>query len=214
MAAAAWSAADESLPAGFVYVAEAVPGVLLDIRYFARRNFLGTPVDGYEAPRAILSASAAAALGRVQASLQRRGFGLKVFDAYRPQRAVDHFVRWAADTADESTKATFYPNVPKARLLAEGYIAHKSGHSRGSTVDLTVVDRRDGRPLDMGTPFDFFGAESAVGYAGLTAAQRANRDLLQEAMRAHGFKPYPPEWWHFTLANEPYPETYFDFPVR
>ena len=204
----------DSPPAGFVRLGEAVPGVVLDVRYHGADNFVGAPVDGYEAPAAILSEPAADALRRVQAALRARGFGLKVFDAYRPQSAVDHFVRWAADPADRRTKAEYYPDVPKSELFARGYIAEASGHSRGSTVDLTVVRRSDGVELDMGTPFDFFGPESGADHPGLTDAQRANRRLLADAMQAHGFKPYPAEWWHFTLADEPYPETYFDFPVR
>ena len=201
-------------PAGFVRLGDAIPGIMLDARYYGADNFVGAPVDGYEAPTAILTQPAADALRKVQATLRARGFALKVFDAYRPQTAVDHFVRWAADPVDERTKAEYYPDVPKSELFARGYIAEMSGHSRGSTVDLTVVRLSDGAELDMGTPFDFFGPESAVDYDDLTDAQRANRRLLADAMLAHGFEPYPEEWWHYTLADEPYPGTYFDFPVR
>ncbi len=204
----------EAPPAGFVRLGEAVPGIVLDVRYHGADNFVGAPVDGYEAPAAILTRPAADALRQVQERLRARGFGLKVFDAYRPQTAVDHFVRWAADPADRRTKAEYYPGVPKSELFSRGYIAEASGHSRGSTVDLTVVRLSDGAELDMGTPFDFFGAESAVDYPGLTGGQRANRRLLADAMQAHGFQPYAEEWWHYTLDDEPYPETYFDFPVR
>ena len=213
-AAAAWSQVHETLPPGFVRLGDAIPGIVLDVRYYGTDNFVGAPVDGYEAPTAILTQPAADALRQVQESLQAQGFGLKVFDAFRPQTAVDHFVRWAADAADRRTKAEYYPDVLKSELFARGYIAEMSGHSRGSTVDLTVVRLSDGAELDMGTPFDFFGAESAVDYAELTAAQHANRRLLADAMQAHGFQPYPEEWWHYTLADEPYPDTYFDFPVR
>ena len=201
-------------PAGFVRLGEAVPGIVLDVRYHGADNFVGAPVDGYEAPTAILTEPAAVALRRVQAALRARGYGLKVFDAYRPQSAVDHFVRWAADLSDRRTKAEYYPDVPKSELFARGYIAEASGHSRGSTVDLTVVRQSDGAELDMGTPFDFFGPESGADHAGLTDEQRAARRLLADVMQAHGFEPYPAEWWHFTLADEPHPETYFDFPVR
>ena len=201
-------------PAGFVRLGDAIPGIMLDARYYGADNFVGAPVDGYEAPTAILTQPAADALRKVQATLRARGFALKVFDAYRPQTAVDHFVRWAADPVDERTKAEYYPDVPKSELFARGYIAEMSGHSRGSTVDLTVVRLSDGAELDMGTPFDFFGPESAVDYDDLTDAQRANRRLLADAMLAYGFEPYPEEWWHYTLADEPYPGTYFDFPVR
>ena len=212
--AAATAQGGDAPPAGFVRLRDAVPGIVLDVRYHGADNFVGAAVDGYEAPAAILTREAADALRRVQASLRARGFGLKVFDAYRPQSAVDHFVRWAADPADDRTRAEYYPDVPKSELFARGYIAEASGHSRGSTVDLTVVRLADGAELDMGTPFDFFGPESAVDYEGLTGRQRANRRLLADAMQAHGFEPYPAEWWHFTLADEPYPDTWFDFPVR
>jgi D-alanyl-D-alanine dipeptidase len=205
---------DDELPNGFACLGDAIPGIVLDVRYFGADNFVGAPVEGYEAPKATLSRPAADALRRVQASLRERGFGLKVFDAYRPQTAVDHFVRWAADHADNRTKAEYYPDVPKSELFARDYIAKKSGHSRGSTVDLTIVRLEDGAELDMGTLFDYFGPESAGDYPHLTELQRANRRLLADVMQAHGFVPYEAEWWHFTLRNEPYPETYFSFPVR
>ncbi len=213
-AAAVGSQGGDALRSGFVRLGEAIPGIVLDVRYYGDDNFVGAPVDGYEAPAAVLTQAAADALREVQERLRARGLGLKVFDAYRPQTAVDHFVRWAADPSDRRTKAEYYPDVPKSELFARGYIAEASGHSRGSTVDLTVVRLSDGAELDMGTSFDFFGAESAVDHAGLTGEQRANRRLLADAMQAHGFEPYPAEWWHFTLDAEPYPETYFDFPVR
>ena len=209
-----WPQDDEARPADFVRLGDAVPGIVLDIRYYGADNFVGAPVDGYEAPAAILTRPAATALQQVQAWLHARGFGLKVFDAYRPQAAVDHFVRWAAELSGDRTKAEYYPDVPKSELFVRGYIAEASGHSRGSTVDVTLVRLADGAEVDMGTPFDFFGVESAVDYTGLTDAQGANRRFLAEAMHAHGFVPYMPEWWHFTLADEPYPETYFNFPVR
>ena len=213
-AAAARSQGGDALPAGFVRLGDAIPGIVLDVRYYGADNFVGAPVDGYEAPAAILTQPAVGALRQVQASLRARGFALKVLDAYRPQTAVDHFVRWAADPSDDRTRAEYYPEVPKSELFARGYIAEMSGHSRGSTVDLTVVRLSDGAELDMGTPFYFFVAESAVDYDNLTDEQRANRRLLADAMQARGFEPYPEEWWHYTLADEPYPDTYFDFPVR
>ncbi len=213
-APAVGSQGGDALPAGFVRLGEAIPGIVFDVRYYGDDNFVGAPVDGYEAPAAILTQAAAEALRQVQAQLGASGLGLKVFDAYRPQTAVDHFVRWAADPSDRRTKAEYYPDVPKSELFAGGYIAGASGHSRGSTVDLTVVRLSDGAELDMGTPSDFFGAESAVDHAGLTREQRANRRLLADAMQAHGFEPYAKEWWHYTLDAEPYPETYFGFPVR
>jgi D-alanyl-D-alanine dipeptidase len=203
-------------PDGFVYLDGAVPGIVVELRYFGSDNFVGRRVDGYGHNRTILSAPAAKALAGVQASLGPFGLGLKVFDAYRPQRAVDHFVRWAKDLDDRKTKAKFYPDVAKKTLFKEGYIAAKSSHSRGSTVDLTIVYKdADGkmRELDMGSPWDFFSPISWPTSMAVTAQQCANRALLQSVMTAHGFASYEQEWWHFTLKNEPYPDTYFDFPL-
>jgi D-alanyl-D-alanine dipeptidase len=206
--------AEPELPSGFAYVDEAVPGITLEIRYCTAHNFLGTRVDGYEAPRAILTNEAARALGGVQQDLAPFGLGLKVFDAYRPQRAVDHFVRWAEDLADTRMKAEFYPGVDKENLFRDGFIASRSGHSRGSTVDLTIIDLASGAELDMGTPFDFFGPESWPDNPAQPTQVRAIRALLQRVMAAHGFRHLREEWWHFTLNGEPHPDTYFDFPVR
>ena len=206
-----------ALPDGFVYLDEAVPGVAVELRYKTSGNFVGRPVDGYGPhARAVLSAPAAEALARVQGALAPFGLGLKVFDAYRPQRAVDHFVRWGRDLADRRTKAAYYPDVAKGDLFTEGYIAERSSHSRGSTVDLTIVHRdADGavRELDMGSGYDFFGPVSWPDSDAVTAQQRANRALLRHVMTAHGFAPYAQEWWHFTFADEPHPDTYFDFPI-
>ena len=213
---AAVGTADERhpLPDGFVYLDQAIPDLVVDLRYVTGENFIGRPVDGYRHAHAILSDPAAAALAEVQAALRPYGLGLKVFDAYRPQRAVDHFVRWSEDPEDRSTKPDYYPDVAKQDLFAEGYIAARSGHSRGSTVDLAIVFR-DGtgssHELDMGSPFDFFGPISWPDSAQVSAQQRANRLLLQRLMTAFGFAPYAREWWHFTLRDEPYRETYFDF---
>jgi D-alanyl-D-alanine dipeptidase len=203
------------LPEGFVYLDVAIPDIAVELRYFTSDNFVGRPVDGYVHAHAILSKPAAAALARVQESLRPFGLGLKVFDAYRPQRAVDHFVRWAADLQDRETKAKYYPRVAKKDLFSEGYIAARSSHSRGSTVDLTIVFRApDGtvKELDMGSSWDFFGPISWPASDAVSAQQRANRTLLRTLMMNHGFQPYTQEWWHFTLRNEPHPETYFDFP--
>ncbi len=213
-AAAASAAGSESLPPGFVVVRQVVPGVIEDMRYAGTRNFIGDPIRGYEAAHCILSVPAARALKHVQERAAAFGLNLKLFDCYRPQRAVDHFVQWAKDLSDQRQKATYYPDVPKEQLFAEGYIAERSGHSRGSTVDLTLVDATSGEALDMGTPFDYFGPESWPSNMDLPAPVRANRLLLQELMENAGFVHYPEEWWHFTLANEPFPETYFDFVVR
>ena len=205
----------QALPEGFVYLDEAIPGIVIELKYTIDDNFVGQPIDGYEHGHAILSEPAAAPLAEVQAALQPFGLGLKVFDAYRPQRAVDHFVRWAGDLEDQRTKPDFYPDVAKEDLFEEGYIAARSGHSRGSTVDLTVVYRDEAgtvHELDMGSGYDFFGPISWPDSPAVTARQRANRALLHNAMTAHGFNHYPQEWWHFTLSDEPYPDTYFDFP--
>jgi D-alanyl-D-alanine dipeptidase len=204
-------------PPGFVDLAEAVPGLQVEARYASSDNFVGTPIDGYRRARAWATVAAAEALGRAQSELRRFGLGLRVYDAYRPERAVAHFMRWVADPGASATKARFYPDVPKSRLLAEGYIAPRSSHSRGSTVDLTLVATGpDGelRELDMGTPWDFFGAESWPDSARVPAQARANRLLLREVMLRHGFAPYAQEWWHFTLRDEPHPQRSFDFPIE
>lgn len=203
------------LPQGFVYVDEVVPDMVVELRYHSSRNFVGHPIDGYKGERAILTAPTAAALAEIQAELRGFGLGIKIFDAYRPQRAVDHFVRWAKDVADTQNKARFYPHTDKRDLFTQGYIAERSGHSRGSTVDVTLVNHSPPhQPLDMGTPFDFFSVSSWPEHPSLTPQQRANRLLLQSLMVKHGFKPYPKEWWHFTLKDEPYPDTYFDFVIE
>ncbi len=203
-----------ALPDGFVYLSEAVEGAALDVRYYTEHNFVGQRIDGYEAPRVILTRQAAKPLAEIQAELKPFGLGLKFFDGYRPQRAVDHFVRWAKDVADTRMKAEFYPGVEKKNLFRDGYIAAKSGHSRGSTVDLTIIDLKTGKELDMGTPFDFFGPRSWPDSPEMSSQIRANRTLLRNLMTSHGFKPLKEEWWHFTLKDEPYPETYFDFVVE
>ena len=207
-------AQQESLPPGFVYLEQIIPGIALDLRYYSGNNFVGRPVDGYLAPRAILSQQAAEALKRVQEELRPFGLGLKIFDAYRPQRAVNHFVRWAEDLTDTKTKQDFYPRVNKENLFRDGYIAKRSGHSRGSTVDLTIINLSDQSEIDMGGKFDWFGPESWPIHPSPSNSQRAHRLLLQVLMKKHGFIPYDKEWWHFTLEIEPFPETFFDFPVR
>ena len=204
---------DFSRPDGFVSVSEVIPDVLLDVRYYSTYNFVGERVDGYEAPVVLLTKEAAAALSLVNADMRRKGLRLVLYDGYRPQRAVDHFVRWA-ESADDSMRAAFYPDVEKRALFERGFIARRSGHSRGSTIDLTLLDEKGGTPLDMGGPFDFFGELSHPDSPAVTPVQHENRMLLREAMLAHGFKPLSTEWWHFTLKDEPYPDTYFDFPVR
>ena len=201
--------------AGFVNLTDAVPDALLDIRYFGTFNFIGDRVRGYEAPVALITREAASALRRASDALRGRGLRFRVFDAYRPQAAVEHFVEWAEDIADTRMKPLFYPDVDKSRLFELGFIARRSGHSRGSTVDLTLFDERTQRDLDMGGGFDFFGEISRARTAlPLTDAQRGNRALLQRLMYESGFRGIDSEWWHFTLKDEPYPDTYFTFPVR
>jgi D-alanyl-D-alanine dipeptidase len=203
-----------ALPEGFVYLSETVPDAILEIRYFSTYNFLGVRVDSYLAPTAILSKQAAAALKNANDDLLQLGYTVKVFDAYRPQRAVDHFMRWVKDESDVSAKEYFYPDIEKNRLFPEGYIAARSGHSRGSTVDLTIIDMRTGKELDMGSPFDFFGQISHHETNIITQEQANNRLILKSAMGNAGFKSYNEEWWHYTLSDEPFPDTYFNFPVK
>ncbi|WP_431067789.1 M15 family metallopeptidase [Methylotuvimicrobium sp.] len=198
----------------FVYVDTLIPSIRLDIRYASADNFIGRPIEGYYRPCALLTQAAAEALMAAQNELAKFYLGLKIFDAYRPQRAVRHFVRWSQDTDDVAMKDVYYPHLDKPSLIEEGYIAARSSHSRGSTVDLTLVDLDNGEELDMGGFFDYFGPESWSYAKTPTATQRAHRMLLQTVMEKQGFVHYPQEWWHFTLANEPYPDTYFDFPVQ
>lgn len=199
---------------GFVSVGEVIPDVLLDIRYFSSFNFIGKRIDGYEEPAAILTREAAQALKEASREAMEQGFRLKMYDAYRPQKAVDHFVRWAKDPEDIRMKAFFYPDLEKKEIIPQGYIAEHSGHSRGSTVDLTLFDMATQQDVDMGGTFDFFGELSHPDYSGVSEVQHANRMLLQSLMVKHGFRPLETEWWHFTLENEPWPDTYFTFSVR
>ena len=198
----------------FVSVGEVIPDVLLDIRYYSTFNFIGERIDGYEEPAALLTLEAAQALKEASREAMEQGFRLKVFDAYRPQKAVDHFVRWAKNPEDIRMKAFFYPDLEKKDIIPQGYIAEHSSHSRGSTVDLTLFDMATQQDLNMGGTFDFFGELSHPDYSGISEVQRANRKLLQKLMAKHGFRPLETEWWHFTLENEPWPDTYFTFSVR
>ncbi len=205
---------EATLPKNFNYIKKEIPTVELDIRYYEESNFVGKRIDGYLAPQAILTKRATIALTQVQKELNGFNLGLKIFDAYRPQKAVDHFVRWSKDLDDIKMKAIYYPNVQKQHLFRDGYIAKRSGHSRGSTVDLTIIDLLTKEALDMGSGFDFFGKSSAVYFKDLSSIQRANRMLLHNIMLKHGFKSYAEEWWHFTLKNESYKKTYFNFNVE
>ncbi|MEM1128022.1 MAG: M15 family metallopeptidase [Bacteroidota bacterium] len=224
------------VPEDFVRLRDLDSTIVEDIRYTTPNNFVGRPIHGYEAPVCYLSRPAAEALVRVQADLRAEGLTLKVFDCYRPQRAVNHFVRWAQDRADTVRQAYQYPAVPKGRLFADGYIASRSGHSRGSTVDLTIVDPADPRlglpdghdpyacddpsaptrqhVYDMGTDYDCFSVRSHTAHPSLTERQQANRQRLKAIMDRHGFRNYSKEWWHYTLRGEPHPDHYFDFVVR
>lgn len=196
-----------------VDAARLVPGLVTDIRYAGRHNFVGRPIDGYETPLCLLTPKAAAALARVQAALKPDKLGLKVFDCYRPRRAVADFVRWARDPADVAGKAEFYPDIEKRDLFRLGYIAQRSAHSRGSTVDLTLIELSTGKDRFMGTSFDLFSPRSGEG-ANIPRDARANRLRLRESMVKAGFTPYAAEWWHFTLSDEPYRRLGFDVPVR
>ena len=198
---------------GFVLVSEAVPDTILEIRYYSTYNFIGDRVDGYEEPIAMLTREAASALRAVSDEMIKQGYRLKIYDAYRPQMAVSHFMRWALDVQDARMKEFFYPDLEKEKLFPLGFIAEHSGHSRGSTEDLTLFDMKTGKEMDMGGPFDYFGERSYSDFQGVTAEQLLNRMLLRDAMKTHGFRPLAEEWWHFTLQNEPYPDTYFTFPV-
>ena len=200
-------------PSGFVLLADYVPAILQEIRYYSTFNFIGDRIDGYEEPCALLTKEAARALKSVSGELLVQGYRLKIFDAYRPACAVKHFVLWGIEDQDVRMKPWFYPELDKNALFAEGYIAKRSSHSRGSTVDLTLLDMKTGQELDMGSPFDLFSEISHPDYRGVTAQQYDNRMLLREAMVRNGFVPIDCEWWHFTLANEPYPDSCFEFPV-
>ena len=200
-------------PSGFVLLADLVPGIVQEIRYYSTYNFVGDRIDGYEEPCALLTREAARALKGVANEVNAQGYRLKVFDAYRPACAVRHFVLWGIEDLDLRMKPYFYPKLEKQDLFIKGYIAKQSSHSRGSTVDLTLLDMKTGKELDMGSPFDLFDELSHPDCRDVTDEQYENRMILQHAMVRNGFNPYECEWWHFTLDNEPYPDTYFEFPV-
>ena len=200
-------------PSGFVLLSDYVPQIVQEIRYYSSYNFIGERIDGYEEPCALLTKEAARALKSVSNELIVQGYRLKVFDAYRPSSAVKQFVLWGIEDQDIRMKPYFYPDLEKQELFSQGYIATKSSHSRGSAVDLTLLDMRTGKEADMGSPFDLFSEVSHPSYTGITAEQYANRMTLQKAMVRNGFQPLDCEWWHFSLKDEPYPDTYFEFPV-
>ncbi len=200
-------------PSGFVLLADQIPHIVQEIRYYSSYNFIGERIDGYEEPCALLTKEAARALKVVSNELIVQGYRLKIFDAYRPACAVKRFVLWGIEDQDIRMKPYFYPELEKQELFAKGYIAKQSSHSRGSAVDLTLLDMQTGKELDMGSPFDLFSEQSHPDYRGITDEQYENRMLLRRSMLRNGFVPLECEWWHFVLENEPYPDTYFNFPV-
>lgn len=210
-----WGLIGQTLPEGFVFLKEQIPDLEVSLRYATTDNFTGRVVNGYHPQQKVIGTAALAqALKKAQSKLKAKGLGLKIFDAYRPQRAVDAFFEWSQRPEDTLTKANYYPHLPKDRLFEMGYIAMKSGHSRGSTVDLTLVyldGNKKGEALDMGGNWDYFGVRSHYDFNPLTPIQKENRKLLREVLLQNGFKPYEKEWWHFTLILEPFPDQYFDF---
>ncbi len=199
---------------GFVYAQDIIDDLAVELRYCNDNNFVGEQIDGYNKEVVIMTTLAAKALRNVQDTLKKKGLGIKIYDAYRPQQAVNHFVRWAKKVNDTLKKQEYYPNVDKKNLFSQGYIASKSRHSSGSTLDLTIINLDTGLVLDMGSPYDFFGPESWVSNTKLTKKQQENRQLLQDVMLSNGFRNYPKEWWHFTLRGEPFRNQYFDFPIE
>ena len=200
-------------PSGFVLLADAVPQIVQEIRYYSTYNFIGDRIDGYEEPCALLTKEAARALKAAAGELMVQGYRLKVFDAYRPVSAVKHFVLWGIEDQDVRMKPYFYPELEKQELFARDYIAKQSSHSRGSAVDLTLLDMKTGKELDMGGPFDLFSPLSHPDCRDITDEQYENRMRLRRVMLRSGFQPIDCEWWHFSLRDEPYPDTYFAFPV-
>ena len=200
------------LPSGFIYINDIDKTIQTDLRYSTKDNFTGRIVDGYKSNRAIISYDAAKSLVQVQNELRKRNLSLKIFDAYRPQRSVNYFINWSKDLSDTINKIIYYPKINKSQLFPMGYIAERSGHSRGSTVDLTIVNNKTNKELDMGTRYDFFGPESSTNFSNITEKQRSNRVLLLEVMTENGFKNYPKEWWHYTLELEPF-NYYFNFVI-
>ncbi len=199
------------LPEGFVYIDEIIEDSIIDAKYAGTDNFMGRRADGYEKPLVVMTREAAEACRMAADILRKQGYVLIFYDAYRPQRAVDDFCRWGDDLADQRRKPVHYPNVEKVQMFDEGYIARKSGHTRGSTVDLSIVDMKTHQEMDMGSIFDFMDPRSWPDCPDITELQRKNRHILRDVMLQCGFRPYEKEWWHFTLKDEPYPTTYFDF---
>ncbi|MBK5244676.1 MAG: M15 family metallopeptidase [Eubacteriaceae bacterium] len=201
-------------PEDFVDISLEIPGIVTDVKYFTGENFVGEKIDGYNAPIILLTRKAATALGRVQKQLMENGYGLKIYDGYRPKRAVEHFIRWINADEDGKTNDLYYPGMTRQEVFQGGFIAKDSSHTRGSTVDLTVIDLETAKEVDMGGVFDFFSEISYSDYDHLSIEQSKNRVQLRYLMRSEGYEPMQQEWWHFTLADEPYPQTYFDFPIE
>lgn len=195
----------------FIDIKEYIPNIIIDLKYASNDNFTGRIVIGYESPICLLTAEAASSLRNIQTILNKSGYSLKIYDAYRPQRSVNYFINWSKNPSDTINKSYYYPNLAKSTLFKLGYIASKSSHSRGSTVDLTLVDITSGKEVDMGSSYDFFGLESSHDYKNISITQKNNRKLLLDVMTNNGFSSYPKEWWHYTFIDEPFPTTYFDF---
>ena len=200
------------LPPGFVYINDIDESIKIDLRYSTTNNFTGHIIEGYKSNMAIISYDAAKSLVQVQNDLKKKNLSLKIFDAYRPQMSVNYFIKWSNDLADTINKSLYYPKIKKPQLFPMGYIAERSGHSRGSTVDLTIIDNKTNKELDMGTLYDFFGPESSTDFSNITDNQMSNRLLLLKVMTKNGFKNYPMEWWHYTLVPEPF-DSYFNFVI-
>ena len=198
----------------FIDIKEFIPTIIIDLKYASDDNFTGRVVKGYESPKCLLTFEAARSLKIIQTTLKNSGYSLKIYDAYRPQRSVNHFINWSKNQSDTLKKSYFYPNILKSNLFELGYIATKSSHSRGSTVDITLVDISSGKEIDMGSPYDFFGLESSHDYENISITQKNNRKLLLDVMTKNGFSSYSKEWWHYTFIDEPFPTTYFDFTIN
>ena len=198
----------------FIDIKEFIPTIIIDLKYASDDNFTGRVVKGYESPKCLLTFEAARSLKIIQTTLKNSGYSLKIYDAYRPQRSVNHFINWSKNQSDTLKKSYFYPNILKSNLFELGYIATKSSHSRGSTVDITLVDISSGKEIDMGSPYDFFGLESSHDYENISITQKNNRKLLLDLMTKNGFSSYSKEWWHYTFIDEPFPTTYFDFTIN
>jgi D-alanyl-D-alanine dipeptidase len=197
----------------FIDIKEYIPSIIIDLKYSSDDNFTGRVVKGYESPKCLLTFEAASSLRNIQTILNKSGYSLKIYDAYRPQRSVNHFINWSKNQSDTLKKSYFYPNLLKSNLFELGYIAASSSHSRGSTVDITLVEISSGKEIDMGSPYDFFGLESSHDYENISITQKNNRKLLLDVMTKNGFSSYSKEWWHYTFIDEPFPTTYFDFTI-